>query len=98
MKAIAPRWSARAYFHINQQIPKLKIITYNVNGLRAAVTKGLPEWINAEQPDVLCIQETKLQPEQHPAAVLCAGTPVSANSGITVPGRAPVISNERRCT
>lgn len=45
----------------------MKIITYNVNGLRAAVTKGLPEWIKAEQPDVLCIQETKLQPEQFPA-------------------------------
>lgn len=45
----------------------MKIITYNVNGLRAAVTKGLPDWINAEQPDVLCIQETKLQPEQFPA-------------------------------
>ena len=45
----------------------MKIITYNVNGLRAAVTKGLPEWLAQEQPDVLCIQETKLQPEQFPA-------------------------------
>ena len=31
----------------------MKIITYNVNGLRAAVTKGLPEWLANEQPDVL---------------------------------------------
>ncbi|KKB53965.1 exodeoxyribonuclease III [Parabacteroides gordonii] len=45
----------------------MKIITYNVNGLRAAVTKGLPEWLAQEQPDVLCIQETKLQPEQFPS-------------------------------
>lgn len=45
----------------------LKIITYNVNGLRAAVAKGLPEWLAKEQPDVFCIQETKLQPEQFPA-------------------------------
>ena len=45
----------------------MKIITYNVNGLRAAVTKGLPEWLSQEQPDVLCLQETKLQPEQYPA-------------------------------
>lgn len=44
----------------------MKIITYNVNGLRAAVTKGLPEWLMQEQPDVLCIQETKLQPDQFP--------------------------------
>ena len=42
----------------------MKIITYNVNGLRAAVGKGLPEWLAQEQPDVLCLQETKLQPEQ----------------------------------
>lgn len=45
----------------------MKIITYNVNGLRAAVGKGLPEWLEAEHPDVLCLQETKLQPEQYPA-------------------------------
>lgn len=45
----------------------MKIITYNVNGLRAAVGKGLPEWLDRERPDVLCLQETKLQPEQYPA-------------------------------
>ena len=44
----------------------MKIITYNVNGLRAAVSKGLPDWLAQEQPDVLCLQETKLQPEQYP--------------------------------
>lgn len=48
----------------------MKIITYNVNGLRAAVSKGLPEWLAKEQPDVLCLQETKLQPEQYPAEAL----------------------------
>ncbi len=47
----------------------MKIITYNVNGLRAAVTKGLINWIQEEQPDVVCIQETKLQPDQFPAEV-----------------------------
>ena len=40
----------------------MKIITYNVNGLRAAVSKGLPEWLAQENPDILCLQETKLQP------------------------------------
>ena len=47
----------------------MKIITYNVNGLRAAVGKGLPQWLSEQQPDVLCLQETKLQPEQYPAEV-----------------------------
>lgn len=45
----------------------MKILTYNVNGLRAALTKGFAQWLAEEQPDVLCLQETKLQPEQFPA-------------------------------
>ncbi len=44
----------------------MNIITYNVNGIRAATAKGLPEWLAAESPDVLCVQETKAQPEQIP--------------------------------
>lgn len=47
----------------------MKIITYNVNGLRSATSKGLADWLRAEDPDVLCIQETKLQPDQFPAEV-----------------------------
>lgn len=42
----------------------MKIISYNVNGIRAAINKGLLQWLQTEQPDVLCIQETKAQPEQ----------------------------------
>lgn len=45
----------------------MNIITYNVNGLRAATTKGFPQWLSETNPDVVCIQETKLQPEQFPA-------------------------------
>ena len=44
----------------------MKIISYNVNGIRAAMNKGLCEWLQQEQPDVLCLQETKAQPEQIP--------------------------------
>lgn len=43
----------------------MKIVTYNVNGLRAALSKGLTEWITLENPDILCLQETKLQPNQY---------------------------------
>ena len=39
------------------------IISYNVNGIRSAATKGLLEWVAREQPDVLCFQETKARPE-----------------------------------
>lgn len=44
----------------------MRIITYNVNGIRAAIKKGLYDWIKATNPDVLCIQETKAQPDQVP--------------------------------
>jgi len=43
---------------------KLKIISYNVNGIRAAARKGLFEWLNESKPDLLLIQETKAKPEQ----------------------------------
>jgi len=42
----------------------VKLISYNVNGIRAAITKGLLSFIEEEQPDVFCIQESKAQPEQ----------------------------------
>lgn len=42
----------------------MRIITYNVNGIRAAMTKGLVDWVKAAQPDVLCLQETKATPDQ----------------------------------
>jgi exodeoxyribonuclease-3 len=37
----------------------MKIISYNLNGLRSAVSKGLLDWVATEQPDVLCVQEIK---------------------------------------
>ncbi len=41
-----------------------KIISYNVNGIRAALKKEFATWIQEEKPDVLCIQESKAQVEQ----------------------------------
>ncbi|MCH8534570.1 MAG: exodeoxyribonuclease III [Flavobacteriaceae bacterium] len=42
----------------------MKIISYNVNGIRAALKKGLIDWLAEEDADVVCFQETKAQPEQ----------------------------------
>ncbi len=42
----------------------MKIYSWNVNGLRAILKKGFLEWVNEESPDILCIQETKLQENQ----------------------------------
>lgn len=48
----------------------MKIITYNVNGIRAALKKGWLDWFKAEGPDVICIQEIKASPDQVPELVL----------------------------
>lgn len=42
----------------------MKIISYNLNGIRSAIAKGLLDWLPSENPDVFCIQESKAQPEQ----------------------------------
>lgn len=44
----------------------IKIVSYNVNGIRAAVRKGWFDWIKVVNPDILCVQETKAQPDQIP--------------------------------
>ena len=41
-----------------------KIISYNLNGIRSAINKGLLEWLKETAPDILCVQETKAQPGQ----------------------------------
>ncbi|MEZ4858517.1 MAG: exodeoxyribonuclease III [Flavobacteriaceae bacterium] len=42
----------------------MKIISYNVNGIRAAMRKGFLTWLQAANPDVICIQETKATVDQ----------------------------------
>jgi len=42
----------------------MKIISWNVNGIRAALNKGMADFVASEQPDILCLQETKARPEQ----------------------------------
>ena len=42
----------------------MKLVSWNVNGLRACLGKGFLDYIAAENPDIVCLQETKLQPEQ----------------------------------
>ncbi len=42
----------------------MKILSYNVNGIRAALNKGFATWLKATQADVICLQETKALEEQ----------------------------------
>lgn len=43
-----------------------RIFSFNVNGIRSAITKGLFDWMAKEQPDVLCLQELKAHEQQIP--------------------------------
>ncbi len=43
---------------------KLRIISWNVNGIRAAARKNFHAWLLDENPDILCVQETKAHPDQ----------------------------------
>ena len=47
----------------------MRLISWNVNGIRAAHKKGFLEWFQSEQPDVLCLQETKAHESQLPTAL-----------------------------
>ncbi|HEU4496985.1 MAG TPA: exodeoxyribonuclease III [Flavobacterium sp.] len=44
----------------------MRIISYNVNGIRAAIAKGFLDWLQAADPDIICLQEIKAVPEQIP--------------------------------
>lgn len=54
----------------------MKIISYNVNGIRAAITKGFLDWLQQANPDVICLQEIKATEDQIPTeAITAAGYP-----------------------
>jgi len=44
----------------------MKIISWNVNGLRSVIRKGFLDWVKREDPDVLCLQEIKIQEREIP--------------------------------
>ena len=54
----------------------MKIISYNVNGIRAAISKGFIDWLQHANPDVICLQEIKANEDQIPVeAIKNAGYP-----------------------
>lgn len=48
----------------------ISIYSWNVNGLRAVLTNGFLDWFSGAQPDILCLQETRVLPEQVDATLL----------------------------
>lgn len=51
----------------------MNIISFNVNGIRAADRKGLSQWLLTKQPDVLCVQELKAHDDQIPKSLTTLG-------------------------
>ena len=48
----------------------MKLLSWNVNGIRAAVKKGFLEYLEDENPEIICIQETKAHKEQLTSEIL----------------------------
>ncbi|OGR90105.1 MAG: exodeoxyribonuclease III [Elusimicrobia bacterium RIFCSPHIGHO2_02_FULL_57_9] len=48
----------------------MRLLSWNVNGVRAAHRKGFLDWLKKTSPDVLCLQETKCHVEQLPPALV----------------------------
>jgi exodeoxyribonuclease-3 len=86
---------------IGRRIAAVKLTSWNVNGLRAALGKGLLDWIAQEDADVICLQEVKAMPEQV-SVEWPSGYSVHWNSaerkgysGTLTLSRLPVLSVER---
>ncbi|NOZ61662.1 MAG: exodeoxyribonuclease III [Calditrichaeota bacterium] len=47
----------------------VRLLSWNVNGIRAAHKKNFMEWLRRDQPDILCLQETKAQDDQIPGDI-----------------------------
>lgn len=58
----------------------MKIVSWNVNGIRSVFNKGFLEWFSKQSPDILCLQETKAQPEQFPKEVIELATQLEVAS------------------
>jgi len=42
----------------------MRFVSWNVNGIRAVIRNGFWEWLAADAPDILCLQETRIHAEQ----------------------------------
>ena len=68
--------------------PTMRIISFNANGIRAAARKGFFDWLESQQADYVCIQETKAweeqlrgHPEFFPAGYHCAYVDATSRKG-----------------
>ncbi|HHQ68969.1 MAG TPA: exodeoxyribonuclease III, partial [Halothiobacillaceae bacterium] len=75
----------------------MRVITFNANGIRAAVRKGFYDWLSGMDADVVCIQETKAQahqltaPQFYPKGYTCQYVDAERKgySGVAIYSRQP---------
>lgn len=65
-----------------ETLAAMKLLSWNVNGLRAVLGKGFGEFVATEKPDILCLQETKARPEQVPLPAELDGYHAYWNSAV----------------
>ena len=46
-----------------------RIVSWNVNGIRAVIRNGFWEWLARDKPDILCLQETRIHADQIAGAI-----------------------------
>ncbi len=63
------RFQGMVYLVAILPMKEIRILSWNVNGIRAAGRKGFLPWLHQESPDTLCLQETKAQSGQIPAEI-----------------------------
>ena len=50
--------------HLREGYTLMRLVSWNVNGIRAAIRNGFWQWLSADAPDILCLQETRIHAEQ----------------------------------
>ena len=60
----ADYYNLQGNFPWNRSVKDMKLISWNVNGIRACLDKGFLDFFRQEDADFVCIQETKMQPGQ----------------------------------
>ena len=63
-----------------REVARVKLLSWNVNGVRAALGKGLLDWMAAAKADVICLQEVKATPGDVQGVVWPAGYEVVWNA------------------
>ena len=74
----------------------IKIISWNINGIRAVHKKGFLDWLSRESPDIVCLQEIKAQEIQVPAEIISLPGSSSCWNSADRPGYSGVATLSRK--